>query len=221
MKQNNTRRKQQLLCITLVVTGFLSYSQSSNKAKALLDEVYNKVKSYNTIAIDFTATLENAETHQKQETRGRVTLNQEKYLLDYLGVKQLYDGKKVYTIVPENEEVIIEDINKDENTISPSQMFTFYRTGYNYAWDILQNTAGRKIQYVKLTPTHSNTEITSILLGIDAQTKHIHKLIQTTNNGTKTTLTVHTFKTNHPLSKTCFTFNKKKYQDKGYYIVRH
>ena len=100
-------------------------------------------------------------------------------------------------------------------------MLTFYKTGHNYAWDILQNVQGRKIQYVKLTPIDSNSGITSILLGIDAQTKHIYKLIETGSNGTKTTITVNSFKTNQPLSKSLFTFDEAKYEEEGYYIIKN
>src|SRR5690606_21690919 len=145
----------------------------------------------------------------------------EKYLLNYMGAQQLFDGEKRYTIVPENEEVTIEEVVPGEESTSPSKMLTFYRTGHNYQWDILQNVGGRKIQYVKLIPMDSNTEIKSILLGIDTQTKHIYKMIQTGENGTKTTVTVNSFRTDQPLSRTLFTFDGKKYEDKGYYISRN
>ncbi|MBT8289938.1 MAG: outer membrane lipoprotein carrier protein LolA [Muriicola sp.] len=197
------------------------FAQDSAKAKALLDEVYNKVQSYDNIEVEFKYTLENKEANINQETRGDVTLEGDKYLFNYLGSQQLYDGKKVYTIVPENEEVTIEDRTEEENTITPSKMLTFYKSGHNYAWDILQNVQGRKIQYVKLTPIDTNSEIASILLGIDAQTKHIYKLIETGKNGTKTTITVNSFKTNQPLSKTLFTFDETRYENDGYYIIRN
>ncbi len=213
--------KKSILLIALFAVGLSTYGQNSGKAKALLDEVYNKVQSYDNIYIDFQSTLENTEANLKQETNGNVTLDGEKYLLNYFGAKQLYDGKKVYTVVPENEEVTIEDVNEDNDNVSPSKMLTFYKTGHNYEWDILQNVGGRKIQYVKLTPIDSNTEIKSVLLGIDTQTKHIYKLIQTGSNGTKTTITVNSFKTNQPISSTLFTFDEKKYEDKGYYIIRN
>lgn len=213
--------KKHILLITLFASTLFSFGQSSDKAKALLDEVYDKVKSYDNIYIDFQSTLENTEADLKQETNGNVTLSGEKYVLNYLGAQQLYDGKKVYTIVPENEEVTIEDVNEEEDNVSPSKMLTFYKTGHNYQWDILQNVGGRKIQFVKLIPIDSNTEIKSVLLGIDTQTKHIYKLIQTGDNGTKTTITVNSFKTDQPLSSTLFTFDEKKYEDKGYYITRN
>ncbi|WP_420601980.1 LolA family protein [Flagellimonas sp.] len=213
--------RKQFLFIGLLAIGFFSYGQNSSKAKVLLDEVYTKAKSYDNIYIDFISSLENTEANIKQETKGNVYIKGDMYMLDYLGAQQLNDGKKVYTIVPENEEVTIENITEDNNNITPSKMLTFYRTGHNYQWDILQNVGGRKIQYVKLTPIDSNTEIKSILLGVDSQTKHIYKLIQTGKNGTKTSITVNSFKTNQSLSSTLFTFNEKKYEDKGYYIIRN
>ncbi|MCL6265752.1 outer membrane lipoprotein carrier protein LolA [Flagellimonas sp. 2012CJ39-3] len=209
------------LFIGLFTIGFIANAQNASKAKALLEEVYAKATSYDNIYIDFSYGLENTEANLNQESNGNVTLSGDNYLLDYLGAQVMSDGSKVYTIVPENEEVTIDAIAEDENNITPSKMLTFYRSGHNYAWDILQNVGGRKIQYVKLTPIDSNTEIKSILLGVDMGTKHIYKLIQTGKNSTKTTITVNSFKTNQPLSSTLFTFNAKKYEDDGYYIIRN
>ena len=123
--------------------------------------------------------------------------------------------------MPENEEVTIDKPSQEENTVTPSKMLTFYKSGHTYKWDILQNVNGRKIQFVKLVPIESNTEISSILLGVDAETKNIYKLIETGKNGTKTTITVNSFKTNQPVSKSLFTFDEAKYKNDGYYIIRN
>ncbi len=213
--------KKILLLIAILGSSLLS-AQNATKAKALLDEVSEKVNSYENIFIDFKYVLHNSTENIHQETRGDVTIQKDKYRFNYLGATQIYDGKKVYTIVPENEEVTIEDKDAmEDGTITPSKMLTFYKEGYKYSWDLLQNVKGRKIQYVKLTPIDSHAEVKSILLGIDAQTKHIYNLIETGANGTKTTITVNSFKTNQPVSKSLFTFNASKYEDDGYYIIRN
>lgn len=192
-------------------------AQDAAKAKALLNEVSQKVKSYDNISIDFKYVLKNTSENINQETRGDVVIEGEKYLLNILGVTRVFDGKTLYTINPEDEEVTIsKDNSDDEGSITPSKMLSFYKTGYTYKMDIIQNINGRKIQYISLTPIESNSEIKNVLLGIDAQTKHIYNLIETGKNGTTTTLTVNSFKTNEPISKTLFTFDKSKY--KGYYI---
>ena len=205
--------------ITLIFTLFIyaiSFGQDS-KAKALLDEVSQKAKSYDNISIDFKYVLDNAAENIKQETRGDVVMQGDKYRLNILGATRIYDGKTLYSISPDDEEVTISTENPDdENSITPSKMLSFYEDGYTYKMDIIQDVKGRKIQYVKLTPMDSNSEIKNVLLGIDAQTKHIFNLIEIGKNGTKTTLTVNSFKTNEPISKSLFTFDRNKYKD--YYI---
>jgi len=213
-------KKLVLLFVFLCATSFAT-AQGSEKAKALLDEVHSKIQGYDNIFVDFTYVLNNSEAGINQETRGDVTLQGDKYLFNIFGTQQLYDGQKVHTIVPENEEVSIDDKSDEEDALTPSKMLTFYKEGYTYAWDILQNVQGRKIQYVRLTPMDSNAEIKSILMGVDAETKHIYKLIYTGENGTTTTITVNSFKTNQPLSKTLFTFDEGKHKADGYYIIRN
>lgn len=184
-------------------------AQNDAKAKALLDEVYTKVNGYENIYVDFKYVLENTKENIKQETKGNVTLQKNKYLFNYLGATKMFDGKKTYTVVPENEEVIIETSNgDDEGTITPSKMLTFYKQGYKYKWDIAQNVKGRQIQYVELIPISSNSEYQTNFIGNCGQTKHIYNLIETGKNGTKTNLTVNSFKTNQPLSKSLFTFDE-------------
>ncbi|HEY5689785.1 MAG TPA: outer membrane lipoprotein carrier protein LolA [Yeosuana sp.] len=204
------------LILTLVVLlNINSFAQKSGKA--LLKEVSDKVNSYENISIDFKYVLENTSENIKQETRGDVVLQGDKYKLNILGVTRLFDGKTMYNISPEDEEVTVSTKkDDDEDIIAPSKMLSFYENGYTSTMDIIQDVKGRKIQYVKLIPIDSNSDINYILLGIDAQTKHIYNLIQIGKNSTKTTLTVNSFKTNEPLSRTLFTFDANKYKD--YYI---
>ncbi|MFD2550874.1 outer membrane lipoprotein carrier protein LolA [Bizionia sediminis] len=204
---------KKLLVLFLVLTTSFSFAQDK-EAKELLNKVSKKVKSYNNISIDFKYALHNEKENIRQETRGDVVIEGDKYRLNILGITRIFDGKTLYSISPDDEEVTISSNNtEDENSITPSKMLSFYEDGYTYKMDIMQNVQGRKIQYVKLTPIDSNSEIKNILLGIDAQTFHIYNLIETGKNSTKTTLTVNSFKTNEPLSKTLFTFDANKYKD--------
>jgi len=187
------------------------------KAKQLLSEVNEKVNSYDNIEISFKYVLENESENIRQETKGKVTLEGDKYVLDILGIQRIFDGKTLYTISSEDEEVTISNENsEEENTISPSQLFSFFESGYNYTLDIIQNKMGRKIQYIKLTPIDSETEIKYALLGIDIKTKHIYNLIEIGENNTKTTISIIEFNTNTPLPQSFFKFDASKYSD--YYI---
>lgn len=208
--------QQPVLFALLFFVGFNAQAQDK-KAKDLLDQVTAKIKSYDNIVLDFKYTLTNAKEGINQESKGNVTQKGNMYVLNFMGVTKIFDGKKTYTINPEDEEVTISKYDeKDENAITPSKMLTFYNTGYKYSWDIPQDIKGRKIQYIKLTPNSPKDHRKEILLGIDIQTKNIYNLIEIGRNGTKTVLTVNSFKTNQPLSKNQFTFVESKYAN--YYI---
>ncbi len=195
----------------------ISLQAQDKKAKDLLDAVTTKVKSYDNILIDFKYTLNNAKENINQDSKGNVTLKGNMFVLNFMGVTKIFDGKKNYTINPEDEEISISKYNdKDDAAFTPSKMLTFFNSGYKYAWDIEQNVKGRKIQYIKLTPTNTKDHRKEVLLGIDIQTKNIYNLIEVGKNGTKTTLTVNSFKTDQPLSKNQFIFVESKYPK--YYI---
>jgi outer membrane lipoprotein-sorting protein len=205
------------LLLIMCIVAFSDAQAQDKKAKDLLDEVTAKIKSYENISIDFKYSLNNAKENINQDSKGTVVLKGNLYHLNFMGVTKIFDGKKTYTINPEDEEVTISKFDeKDENAITPSRMLTFFNSGYKYTWDILQNVNGRKIQYVKLIPISSKDQRKEILLGIDSQTKHIYNLIEMGRNGTKTVLTVNSFKTNQPLSKNQFTFAESKYPN--YYV---
>ncbi len=207
-----------IIVLAFLFLSFASHAQDK-KAKELLDLLTAKVKSYENITIDFKYSLQNTKENINQESKGNVVMKGNMYYLNFMGITKIFDGKKAYTISPEDEEVTISKVDeKDENAITPSKMLTFFNTGYKYSMDILQDVKGRKIQYIKLIPISSKDQRKEILLGIDMQTKHIYNLIEMGKNGTKTTLTVNSFKTNQPISKNQFTFDESKY--KSYYINR-
>jgi outer membrane lipoprotein-sorting protein len=218
MKKTMLKMKNLTFITLLSLLTFTALGQDK-KAKDLLDAVTVKVKSYENISIDFKYSLQNTKENINQDSKGNVMLKGNLYFLNFMGLSKIFDGKKTYTIVPEDEEITISKVDdKDENAITPAKMLTFFNAGYKYYWDKLEDIKGRKIQYIKLVPISSKDQRKEILLGIDVQTKHIYNLIEMGKNGTKTTLTVNSFKTNQPMSKNQFIFDESKY--KGYYINR-
>ncbi len=206
-----------LLAISIVITASFSAKAQDKKAKSLLDEVTAKVKTYNNIVIDFKYTLNNAKENISQESKGNVSMKGNQYMLNLMGVTKLFDGKKIYTINAEDEEISISKFNeRDDNAITPNKMLTFFNTGYKYVWDASQTVKGKKIQYIKLIPMNVKDPIKEILMGVDLQTKNIYNIVQSGKNGTKTAIVVNSFKTNQALPKNQFTFVESKYPK--YYI---
>lgn len=204
--------------LAIFLVSITLHAQNSQKAKALLDDVSLRIKGYNNIVMEFKYSVSNPSENLNRESKGNVSLCGNRYVLNFMGFTRIFDGKKVYNIVPEDEEISISTYDSDKDDLTPSKMLTFFNSGYKYAWDIPQNVRGRKIQYIKLNPLSAKDKVKEVLIGIDVQTKHIYNLIQTDKDGTKTTYTINSFKTNQPLSKNHFTFTESKYPN--YYINR-
>ena len=195
----------------------LTFAQGYEQAKKLLDQVSKEIKSKNNIRFDFSYVLENKKEQIRQEMEGNVTLAGEQYKLSFLEAIQLFDGKKIYTIVPENEEVTISFPEDEEDvSVNPSKLLTFYQEGYGYEWDIQQRVMGRNIQFIKLLPTETSEEVKYLLLGIDVDRLQVYRLIEIGNNGTMTTLTLKSQEFNLSLPGDYFEFNAAEYPN--YYI---
>jgi len=195
----------------------LVHSQNDIRAEKLLNSVSEKIDSSETFKINFTYTLENLIENINQDSDGNIVIKDDNYLLEFMGIKQLCDSKKVYSIVPENEEIIISNIDEDESeTIKPSKLLKFYREGYLILWDKKELILEKEIQFVKLIPINSNSDIDYLQLGIDISNNDIVKLIEIGKNKTKTILTVNQLQYDIEIDLNFFVFSEEDYPD--YYI---
>ena len=194
-------------------------AQGDTKAKLILDKASSTMKAYSNLSMDFEYVLDNKAEDVKQEMSGDVILEGEKYVVNLFGSTQIFDGTNTYTIIPENEEVNISDSDlDDENTFTPSKFYSFYESGYTYSLDELKKINGKNIQFVKLTPIDTNSEISNILVGIDTKSNHIYQVIEIGANQTRTILTAKNIKTNQQIEDSVFTFDQKKYEELNYMI---
>ena len=206
------------ILFTIIIFSLSINAQNDPRAEKLLAKVSNKIDLAKSYKINFKYTLENKLEGINQDVDGTVTIQGDNYLLNFMGITQICDSNNIYSIVPENEEVIISSIEEEEQTIKPSKLLNFYRKGYLILWDKLQSDYKSKIQFVKLIPSNSNSDIDYILLGINISNDNISKLIEIGKNKTKTILSVDSIVFDPVLEKDIFIFNENNYKD--YYIEK-
>tara|TARA_B100000678_G_scaffold184133_1_gene153890 strand:+ start:425 stop:1090 length:666 start_codon:yes stop_codon:yes gene_type:complete len=217
MNKYYNMKKIILLFIVAIISNTIAISQNSEEAEKLLNKVSENIKSYDNIYINYTYTLFNSEEDINQTNKGSFVTEDDKWKFVMLDVTRIFDGDKLYTISPDDEEVTISTQNPDdESTITPNKMLYFYEEGYNFEMDIVQYVGRKKIQYIKLIPMDSDAEIKYILLGVDIEFSQIYKVIETGVNDTQTTIAIVDFEVNLPLEESLFVFDKEKYKD--YYM---
>ena len=209
--------------LLLLIFGFCTfgYSQDNLEAELLLNKVSDNIKSYENIYINYAYTLKNLEEDISQTNNGSFVTENDNWRFEMLGVTRIFDGDKLYSISPDDEEVTISSQDpEDETTITPNKMLYFYEDGYYFEMNesklIGNGQFRKKIQYVKLVPKDSEAEIKYILLGIDTEFNQIYEVIETGKNETVTTISIVDFEFNLPLDANLFVFDKEKYKD--YYM---
>jgi len=104
-------------------------AQQDPKAKSVLDALSNKTKSYSSIRAQFTIGLENSRDNVKEEFSGSIVMKGDKYKLSAMGTETFFDGKTIWTYLPEVKEVYISSPEENDYSIlgDPSRLFTIYQ----------------------------------------------------------------------------------------------
>ena len=219
MNNKNTMKTYILLAISIFCS--LSYSQVSTDAQKLLNKVSENIKSYDNIYINYAYTLNNLEEDINYTNRGSFITENDNWRFEMLGITRIFDGDRLYTISPDDEEVTISSQNpEDETTITPNKMLYFYEEGYYFEMGNVKYIGNanfrKKIQYVKLIPMDSDADIKYIDLGIDTEFNQIYEVVETGKNETITTISIIDFEFNVSLNEKLFVFDSAKYE--GYYM---
>ena len=200
----------------LLLTFSNLFSQNDLKVEQLLDKVSFNIDQSTSYSLNFSYIIDD---DIAQKRKGNIVISKNKYILEFLGVKQISDSNFIYTIVPENQEVMISKIQKEaEENISPSNILKFYRQGYEIEMYQLKVESGLSIQFLKLTPNFSDSEISHIFLGININNNSIYKVIEVGKNNSRTMLKIENISYNLKINEDVFDFKEDDYE--GYYIEK-
>ena len=158
--------KKTLLLLILILNSLMITSQNDPQAEDLLNKVSENIKTYESMYININHNLSNEEEDIDQTNKVSFVKKGDKYNVKWNNITFIYDGKKLYTINPDDEEVTIstEDLD-EESTITPNKILTFFENGYEFKMDIIQDVTvvdyyeqrtRKLLQYIKLIPIDSD-----------------------------------------------------------------
>jgi outer membrane lipoprotein carrier protein len=189
-------------------------AQQDPKAKEILDKLSLTTKSFKTIQIDFSFTLENKKNNVNQTYEGQVTLKGKSYRLHMpvFSMEVFCDGTTSWSYLTEAKECNINSVgDNNEGSLNPANIFTIYEKGFNYAFVGEENLAGKEVQVLDLFPTDKTKEFVKVRLYIDKAKSQIAKALTFNKDGNTYTLLLKTMKTNIELKDDYFKFDKSKY----------
>jgi len=208
--------KKSIVCI--VLSALICFSsavsaQSKSSAETILNKVSKTYASYKTIKADFSLLGENKQEDSKYSEKGRVYLvpGTGKYKIEMANHALISDGKTQWSVLLDLDEVQITNVNPNDQSISPSNIFSFYEKGYKMRMLGETKVSGNPLYIIGLTPTDRNQNISEIQMRINKSNSHIYDATVTDKNGNSYTYTLNNLETNKTFSSGIFNFYKHNY----------
>ncbi len=201
-----------LLGITLSLVFNLN-AQIDTKAKAILNELSKKYRTYTIIKTDFSFTLDNPQAKIKETQQGSLIIkaSSNKYKVVMTDQELFSDGKSQWTYLKENKEVQVTDLDNNADGINPAKIFTIYEKGYKYLYVGESKIGAKTYQIIDLSPLDITKTIFKIRLTIDKTAKQISNAVIFDKSGNKYTYNIKSLTPNFKVSENVFAFDAKKY----------
>lgn len=185
------------------------FVNAQTSGRTLLNKSTKKMKSYTSMYLTFNYSLENAKENIHDKQHGYIYLKGEQYHLSLLGIKQIFDGTKLYTISEEDEEVTISKGKNEDALLTPTKILNSYKKGFT----IVKGVKKDLIQYVTLTPKKKSATTKKVVIGINSSTDDLHSIMEENNEGTQTTFTLNKFIPNFPVPPMLLQYDANKYKN--------
>ena len=207
----NTWSKISLGILIVAASASFSAQKIDAKAKTILDAISTQYKSKNNVYFKFVYGTGNSKKITRTEP-GIFYSAKDKYKLKIMGTEQIFDGKKLYNISAEDQEVTVAKPTGNEQMFSPLNYIEEYKKGYNvkYMGKLMVN--GVNSDFIKLTPTSKNG-IQEVNLFVNAAKKQIVKVEQFSTDKSVSVIAISDYKENQILSSALFNFDKDQYKN--------
>jgi outer membrane lipoprotein-sorting protein len=194
--------------INFLLLGLFSFFSlnGQNNGIQVLEEVMNnamKVKDAN-----YTFKIISENENDLFPISGELYIKKEKYFIDTEEIDQIFDGDKLYTIIHENEEIIV---SSDSNTFfnfTPKQIFNFFKDDFEIEIEESQDFS------FNLTASNLIQEDLIYEIIIDPNLLSIKRIdIKNRVNLILSSFLTLSYKYNLSLPSSLFKFDKNKFKD--------
>lgn len=205
------KRTFTVLCLLFCMQSFAQNTQNDPKASQILNAVSAKYKSLKAVKAEFTVRVENGQNTTNDVQTGTLFVKGNKYKVQLKNQEITSDNNTVWTYLKDANEVQVNTYDPDENSITPSEIFTIYEKDFLYAFIEEKKVNGKVIQFIELTPHDKAKPYFKIRLGIDKSSKTVQSAVVFDKNGNRYTYEIKNFVSNPTLEDAFFSFDTKQH----------
>ena len=204
--------KKTIIIICIALISITSFAQKGKKAIQILDQVIEKNESYENIEVEFTYKMENPEAGIDESKTGILLVKGDKYRLNIEDQIVISDGLNLYTLLIEDEEVMINSIEENSDAITPNNLLSSYKTNYKCKYVKEDRLLGKTVQIIELTPLKGRT-FTKITVIVNKELQQILSFSIYDKNGSMYSYLIDKFTPNIKLDPNTFVFTEDDYPD--------
>jgi outer membrane lipoprotein-sorting protein len=201
------------LSVLFISLTLISVAQKSDPAaKAVLDGVSAKFKTFTTVQASFTYKVENGSGKALSNKTGSIKMKGTKYRVSFIGQEIFCNGITIWNYDKATNEVTITKLDASSGMITPQKLFTnFYDKDFLYLLNGEKKVGNKVMQEIEMTPVDKSKPFHKVYVQVDKSAKTIYSTKVLENAGNRYTYTVSTMKTNSAIEDNQFIFDKKKY----------
>lgn len=205
-------KKLYLFTLTLGITLITKAQASDPAAKAILDGVSTKFKTFKTVQANFSYKVENASGKALSTKTGTILMKGTKYKVNFSGQEIFCNGTTIWNYDKAANEVTINKLDASSGMVTPQKLFTnFYDKDFRYILNGEKTVNGKVMQEIELTPLDKSKPFHKVYLQVDKSAKTIYSTKVLENAGNRYSYTVTSMKTNVAMADNMFIFDKTKY----------
>ena len=192
--------------INFLLVGLFSFLNlnGQNDGIQVLEEVMNNATNIEDAYYKFNITSENE--NDLFPISGELYIKKDKYFINSEEIDQIFDGDKLYTIIHENQEIII---TSDSNTFfnfTPKQVYDFFKDDFE-----IEIEESQDVTYNLIARNLVNKDLYYKII-IDSNLLSIKKIeIKNRDNQTMSSFLTLSYKFNLSLPSSLFKFDKNKF----------
>lgn len=212
--------KMKKIAITLLALGLLFNSSlfaQDPKAKGILDKLSDKAKTYSSMSAKFDYTLYNKSENLEEVQHGSLMTQGEKYKFEIAGQVIISDGKTVWTVLEDAEEVQVNNVPTDEESeeyINPITVLTLWEKGFKFKYDKQETIEGTVLDIINLYPEKADEKsFHTVKLYVDQKKMEVRKIVIKGKDGTDFIYTIKQFEPNKNMNAQLFKFSTTEHPE--------
>lgn len=205
--------------LIVLVCGLMAFTLMNaqgpdKKASQILEELSQKTSGHKTIEARFNYVNINPEGEQGEPLNGHLVVKGNAYRLEIPGQTIICNGETIWTIIPDAEEVQINAVDPDEDSMTPNKIFTSYNDNYKSRLVKEIKEKGKVIQIIDLTPIEGdNKSYDKLRLRLTKEQKDIVSFAFYDKRGNSFVYTVTDYLANQPHEDAEFIFDASQFTD--------